>query len=137
MKPIVTAHQYIATCASVFSQQLAEMILNAHAWNASWLERVRAQFQVQRAAALFSIERDLEVKIPSPAGAFYAFVPVPFCESLPLAKALATDAAVLVIPGIAFGRAGEGFVRISFAVPVDSIGTGIERIGRWLRAARR
>ena len=137
MKPIVTAHQYIATCASVFSQQLAEMILDAHAWNASWLERVRAQFQEQREAALFSIERDMGAKIPPPAGAFYAFAPVPFCESLPFAKALATDAAVLVIPGVAFGRAGEGFVRISFAAPVDAIGTGIERIGRWLRAAKR
>jgi aspartate/methionine/tyrosine aminotransferase len=137
MKPIITAHQYIATCASVFSQQLTEMILDAHAWNASWLERVRAQFQEQREAALFSIERDMGAKIPPPAGAFYAFVPVPSCESLPFAKALATDAGVLVIPGVAFGRAGEGFVRISFAAPVDAIGTGIERIGQWLRAARR
>jgi aminotransferase len=42
-----------------------------------------------------------------------------------------------VIPGIAFGSAGEGFVRISFAAAVDQIGVGIERMGRWLRATRR
>ncbi len=137
MKPIVIAHQYIATCASVFSQQLAEMILDEREWNASWLERVRAQFREQREAALYSIEHELEAKIAAPAGAFYAFVPVPFRDSLSFAKSLATDAAVLVIPGIAFGSWGEGFVRISFAASVDQIGVGIERMGRYLRGVAR
>ncbi|MEA2163122.1 MAG: hypothetical protein QOK37_1249 [Thermoanaerobaculia bacterium] len=135
MKPIVTAHQYIATCASAFSQSLAESILSDDAWNRAWLDRVRAQFRAQRESALFSIARELEVTIPAPAGAFYAFVPVPSCDTVTFARTLATDAAVLVIPGIAFGSMGEGFVRISYAASLDDIGTGIERIGRWLRAA--
>jgi aspartate aminotransferase len=137
MKPIITAHQYIATCASVFSQQLGEMILSDEAMNGLWLERVRAQFREQRDAALYSIAHELEAQIPPPAGAFYAFVPVPACETLTFAKTLATDAGVLVIPGVAFGSGGEGFVRISFAASVETLGAGIERIGRWLRAARR
>jgi len=137
MKPIVTAHQYIATCASAFSQSLAESILSDAAWNRSWLERIRAQFRTQREAALFSIAREIDVTIPPPAGAFYAFVPVPACETVSFAKTLATDAAVLVIPGVAFGSLGEGFVRISFAASIEDIGTGIERIGRWLRSAGR
>ncbi len=137
MKPIVTAHQYIATCASVFSQALAEMILDNTDWNASWLENVRAQMRTQRDTALHSIERELEAKIASPAGAFYAFVPVPSCDTLTFAKTLASDAAVLVIPGIAFGSAGQGFVRISFAASLEQIGSGIERMGRWLRAVGR
>lgn len=137
MKPIVTAHQYIATCASVFSQALAEEIFEHAAWNASWLERVRAQFATQREAALHAIAQELEVTIPPPAGAFYAFAPVPSCDTLSFARALATDGAVLVIPGVAFGSRGEGFVRISFAAPVGEIGAGIERMGRWLRASGR
>jgi aspartate/methionine/tyrosine aminotransferase len=135
MKPIVTAHQYIATCASAFSQSLAESILSDDAWNRSWLDRIRAQFRAQRESALFSIARELEVTIPEPAGAFYAFVPVPSCDTEMFARTLATDAAVLVIPGIAFGSIGEGFIRISYAASIDEIGTGIERIGRWLRGA--
>ena len=134
VKPIITAHQYIATCASVFSQALGEAILSDPSWNASWLERVRAQFTTQRQAALHAIERELGATIEPPAGAFYAFAPVPSCDTEMFAKTLATDAAVLVIPGVAFGAAGEGFVRISFAASLDHIGTGIERIGRWLRA---
>jgi aspartate/methionine/tyrosine aminotransferase len=137
MKPIVTAHQYVATCASAFSQSLAESILANADWNAAWLDRVRAQFRIQRESALFSIVRELEVTIPPPAGAFYAFVPSPACDTITFAKTLATDAAVLVIPGAAFGSLGEGFIRISYAASLDEIGTGIERIGRWLRAQER
>lgn len=137
MTPIVTAHQYIATCASVFSQALAENVLAEKEWNAQWLERMRAQFRTQREAALYAIARELEAEIEPPAGAFYAFVPVPLCGTEAFAKALATDAAVLVIPGIAFGKRGEGFVRISYATSVEQIGSGIERMGRYLRGIGR
>jgi aspartate/methionine/tyrosine aminotransferase len=137
MKTIVTAHQYIATCASVFSQALAEAIFEDREWNEAWLQGVRAQFSEQREAALYAIEHELEVRITPPSGAFYAFVPVPACESIELAKTLATDAAVLVIPGVAFGPHGQGFVRISFAAPVDQVTAGIERIGRYLRGMGR
>ncbi len=137
MKPIVTAHQYIATCASAFSQSLAESIFMHPGFNRPWLETIRAQFREQRDKALEAIERELEVTIPPPAGAFYAFVPVPACDSVTFAKTLATDAAVLVIPGVAFGSLGEGFIRISYAAKLDDISYGIGQIGRWLRASGR
>jgi aspartate aminotransferase len=133
LRPVITAHQYIATCASVFSQALAEAVIDAKEWNGEWLAGVREQFRAQREAALYAIEHELEVKIDPPRGAFYTFVPVPACDTVTFAKTLATDAAVLVIPGVAFGSGGEGFVRISFAASADAIAAGIERIGRWLR----
>jgi aspartate/methionine/tyrosine aminotransferase len=135
MQPIVTAHQYIATCASVFSQALAEQILDDPAWNAGWLAGVRAQFAAQREAALYAIRHELEAEVAPPAGAFYAFAPIPSCDTISFAKTMATDAAVLVIPGVAFGSRGEGFIRISYAAPVEQITAGIERIGRYLRAS--
>jgi aspartate/methionine/tyrosine aminotransferase len=137
MKPVITAHQYIATCASVFSQALAEMIFDQRAWNESWLANVREQFSAQREAALYAIRHELDTTIEPPRGAFYAFVPLPACDTISLAKELATDAAVLVIPGLAFGTLGQGFVRISYAAPIEQITSGIERIGRWLRAKGR
>lgn len=135
MKPIITAHQYVATCASVFSQALAEMIFDDPEWNAAWLAGVRAQFRAQREAALYAIHHELEAELAPPAGAFYAFAPVPSCDTISFAKTLATDAAVLVIPGLAFGTRGQGFIRISYAAPVEQITAGIERIGRFLRAS--
>jgi aminotransferase len=137
MKPVLTAHGYIATCASVFSQALAQTVFESPEWNASWLERMRAQFRRQREEALHAIERELAVTIEPPAGAFYAFAPVPACDTLAFTKKLATDAAVLIIPGVAFGAAGEGFVRISYAASPEKIRGGIERVGRHLRASGR
>lgn len=137
MKPVITAHQYIATCASVFSQALGDAIYSDPGWNSRWLAGLRAQFATQRQSALYALERELETRIAPPAGAFYAFTPVPACESIALAKTLATDAAVLVIPGAAFGPHGEGFVRVSFAASPEQITAGIERIGRFLRSEGR
>jgi len=137
LKPVITAHQYIATCASVFSQALAELIFEHRAWNDTWLSNVREQFAAQREAALYAIHHELDTDIAPPRGAFYAFVPIPACDTISFAKELATDAAVLVIPGLAFGTLGQGFVRISYAAPIDQITSGIERIGRWLRAQGR
>jgi aspartate aminotransferase len=134
LKPVITAHQYIATCASAFAQTLAESILGDHDWNAGWLDRMRTQFKAQRDAALHGIERELGVTLTPPRGAFYAFVPIAAPKSLPFATALATDAAVLVIPGIAFGRRGEGYVRISYAASLEQINSGLERMGRYVRS---
>ena len=137
IKPVLTAHGYIATCASAFSQVLAEKVLSSPEWNASWLEGIRAQFGRQREAALAAIERELEAAVHPPPAAFYAFVPVPSCDTLAFARSMALDAAVLIIPGIAFGPAGEGFIRISYAASLEQLGSGIERLGRALRAAGR
>ena len=137
MRPVVTAHQYIATCASVFSQALAESILDDPEWNAAWLESVRTQFAAQRASAIHAVRRELEADLDPPPAAFYLFAPVPACETLSFARALATEAAVLVIPGVAFGPRGQGFIRISYAAPPDQITAGIERIGRYLRESGR
>ena len=56
------------------------------------------------------------VRYAAPAGAFYAFVGVEgLTDSLGLAKKLVTHQRVAVAPGVAFGAAGEGFLRVCFA----------------------
>lgn len=132
MKPIITAHQYITTCASVFSQQLAQAILSDSEANQMWLDAVREQFREQRDVAVRTARRALGVEVEEPAGAFYLFVPIPACKSVELSKALVLDAAVVTIPGSAFGKRGEGFLRISYAADHDMIRRGIERVGEHL-----
>jgi aspartate aminotransferase len=132
MLPIVTAHQYIATCASVFSQDLANLVIADGEANQAWLDGVRARFAEQREAALRAAQQALGVEVVPPKGGFYLFVPIPACNSVQLAKALVLDAAVVTIPGAAFGKKGEGFLRVSYAAEPDLIRRGIERIGEHL-----
>lgn len=130
MKTIVKAHQYIATCASVFSQRLARSVFENRDWNQRWLRSMREQFASQRQTALAACEQRLHHPVtPLPEGAFYLFIPVPSCDTVALAKTLATDAAVLVIPGVAFGGRGEGYLRISYATSPQNIMNGFARLG--------
>jgi aspartate aminotransferase len=127
MRTIYKSHQYIATCASVFSQRLAESVLESRDWNTRWLEGIRAQFGAQRSVLLDGL-REGGFEIAPPPGAFYAFVPVPSGDSLALAMRLTTETDVLTIPGIAFGARGEGHIRISYAADPELIREGTRRI---------
>ena len=63
------------------------------------------------------------VRYTAPDGAFYAFIGVEgLTDSLALAKRLVSDHRVAVAPGVAFGDAGEGWLRLCFAQSRDRIG---------------
>jgi len=77
------------------------------------------------------------VRYAPPPGAFYAFVGIDgVTDSLALAKRLVTQEKVAVAPGIAFGAAGEGHLRICFAQSPARIGRAMERLRAGLLAAR-
>lgn len=70
-----------------------------------------------------------------PHGAFYIFPDITktgltsdeFCERL------LKDQKVACVPGTAFGDAGEGFIRVSYAYSIDHIKTALERIECFLK----
>ena len=53
-----------------------------------------------------------------------------FCEKL------IESHRVAVVPGDAFGKSGEGFIRVSYAYSLNHINTAIERIGEFLKELR-
>lgn len=65
-----------------------------------------------------------------PAGTFYAFPNITRTgyDSKAIAQKLLTEAKVVTVPGVAFGEAGEGYIRLSFATSVDNIKEAISRI---------
>jgi aspartate aminotransferase len=64
-------------------------------------------------------------------GAFYAFPDArgTGMDSMTLADKLLREAHVAVTPGVAFGQAGEGHLRLSFATSDELLESAIERIG--------
>jgi aspartate aminotransferase len=75
------------------------------------------------------------VRYAAPVGAFYAFVGVDgLTDSLELAKRLVTRHGVGVAPGIAFGDAGEGHLRICFAQSAERMERAMGRLRDGLRA---
>jgi aspartate/methionine/tyrosine aminotransferase len=75
------------------------------------------------------------IRYRPPDGAFYAFLAVDgLRDSLDLAKKLVTRHGVAVAPGIAFGAAGEGWLRVCFAQSAPLLERAMQRLRDGLRA---
>lgn len=97
--------------------------------DAETVERFRAHCAAGRAAVGEALLGLNGVRYIAPDGAFYAFVGVEgLTDSLALAKRLVHEQRVAVAPGIAFGSAGEGYLRICFAQSADRIERAMERL---------
>ena len=75
-----------------------------------------------------------ELGLPAfrPAGAFYAWVDVSAAGvgAREVALRLLAEEGVALAPGTAFGRGGEGFVRLSLAASEDTLAEGSRRLAR-------
>jgi alanine-synthesizing transaminase len=74
--------------------------------------------------------------IPPPAASMFAWAPIPEAfrslGSLEFAKRLIDEAGIAVAPGIGFGKAGDGFVRIALIVDEPRIQLAAERLQTFL-----
>ncbi|MDD2860069.1 MAG: aminotransferase class I/II-fold pyridoxal phosphate-dependent enzyme [Acidiphilium sp.] len=73
------------------------------------------------------------VRLQAPAASFYAFARIEgVADSLALARRLALEHKVAVAPGVAFGAAGEGYLRLCFAQSPAKLALAVERLRRGL-----
>ncbi len=76
-------------------------------------------------------------QIPSPAASMFAWAPIPepfrHLGSIEFCRRLVDEAGVAVAPGVGFGPAGEGHVRIALIVDEPRIQAAAERVERFLR----
>ncbi|SHI45351.1 LL-diaminopimelate aminotransferase [Desulfofundulus thermosubterraneus] len=70
--------------------------------------------------------------IPKPNASMFVWAPLPagYTSSRQFALELLERAGVLVIPGLAFGAMGEGYVRIALVQEEELLAEAVERIGR-------
>jgi alanine-synthesizing transaminase len=76
-------------------------------------------------------------QIPSPAASMFAWAPIPepfrHLGSIEFCRRLVDETGVAVAPGVGFGPAGEGHVRIALIVDEPRIQVAAERIEGFLR----
>lgn len=128
---ITKIHQFAIMCAPTTSQYAAiEALRNGD----EDIARMVEEYDMRRRIIVDGFNR-IGLTCREPLGAFYAFPNIElsgmtseeFCEKLLYSKKVA------IVPGTAFGRGGEGFVRASYCYSVDHIKTAIERIGEFLQ----
>ncbi len=72
-------------------------------------------------------------KMPIPQGSMFVWAPVPTNQdSVSFAMDLAREAGVIVVPGVAFGDYGEGFVRVAMVQDENVLQEAVQRIQRFL-----
>lgn len=123
---LTVLHQYVTTCASTVSQHAALAAFTDAGRTAR--EALRADLRARRDFILGLIDAELGCGRIVPDGGFYVMMDVArFGPSFEVAERL-LEQGVITIPGAAFGREGEGYLRLSFATDFDVIEEGIRRI---------
>ena len=117
--PMIKIHQYCIMCAPSTSQlAVVEAAMNAD----NEIKKMRDEYNHRRRVIVQGL-KDAGLDCFTPYGAFYAFPCIKstglsseeFCERFLLEKHVA------IVPGNAFGKCGEGFVRISYAASLEDI----------------
>ena len=128
IRPLQTLAQSLFISASHFVQRAG---IAALAHGESTLREMRSAYARRRPLLLDGLA-GLGFSVPTPpAGAFYVFADARGFgdDSRRLAFDLLERAHVAVTPGIDFGRAGEGFLRFSYAASDQAIARALERLG--------
>ena len=101
------------------------------------VDAMRDEYRTRRDVMLAWLEADARFRVTRPAGAFYLFPDVSELllpdgprTSAELVQALLTDAHVALTPGEAFDA--PGFIRFSYAAPMDQLREAWTRIQRFL-----
>jgi LL-diaminopimelate aminotransferase len=98
---------------------------------------VRAELERRRDAGVSAL-RTAGFVADSPKGAMYLWVALPAeVPSAVFARRSLEEAGVVVLPGSAFGPAGEGYFRIALTVGPARLGEAVARLGEMLERMRR
>jgi aminotransferase len=128
---MVRVHQYSMLCASIISQEAA---IEALENGADDVTAMREQYRLRRNYVVKHFnECGLTCHLPE--GAFYAFPSIKKTglTSREFAVKLLESQRVAVVPGDAFGPAGEGFVRASYCATMPDLERAMERVAKFVQ----
>ncbi len=126
-KEIVKVQEHTITCATAFAQKAGVAALRGPT---APLEAMVAEFRARRDLVMKEVAKIDRLSTDRPRGAFYVFPKVAVrLDSATLCERILKEASVAVTPGSAFGEAGEGHIRISYAASRETITEGVRRVG--------
>lgn len=135
MKQMLKLHQYCIMSSPTVSQYAA---ITAMTKCREEVDKMVEEYDMRRRLLVKGFN-DMGLDCFEPQGAFYVFpcikstgmTSAEFCERL------IYDKKVAVVPGDAFGKSGEGFVRVSYAYSVQHLTTALGRIREFLEEIKK
>ncbi len=134
IRQMTKIHQYVIMSAPTTSQYAAiEALKNGIAD----VDRMREAYN-QRRRFLVKELNDMGLPCFEPYGAFYVFPNISKfgMTSEEFATRLLKEQRVAVVPGDAFGKCGEGFLRISYAYSIEDLKRALEKIQKFIDILR-
>ena len=131
LEAMLKIHQYAIMCAATMSQAAA---LQALLHGEEDVQRMVASYAQRRRVIVEGLNR-IGLTCGDPKGAFYAFpsIAATGLSSEEFAEQLLFEEKVAVVPGSAFGAAGEGFVRCAYCTAQDKIEEALVRMERFVK----
>ena len=129
---MIKLQQYTMVHAPAISQRAALAALNGPQ---DFIERMVKVFDERRRFLVPRLNEIEGFRCPTPMGAFYAFPNVEGLGKLSkdLAQYLLQSGGVAVVPGSVFGIGGEGYLRLSYAQPLDKLEEACNRIEKAIK----
>jgi aminotransferase len=124
-------HQYCMLCAPIMSQMAG---IEALKMGKNAYEEMRQSYEVRRNLIVGRLNQ-MGLHCFNPGGAFYVFpeIRTTGLSSKDFAFKLLEQKSVAVVPGNAFGTAGEGFVRCCYATAPDLIEKAMDEMERFVK----
>ncbi|WP_324736367.1 aminotransferase class I/II-fold pyridoxal phosphate-dependent enzyme [Thermococcus sp. SY098] len=133
IKDMIKLHAYVIGNVSSFVQVAGiEALRSPKSWEA--VEKMRREYAERRKIVLDAIKEMPYISAFEPKGAFYIFANIKETgmTSEEFSEWLLEKAKVVVIPGTAFGKNGEGYVRISYATKKEKLIEAMKRMKKAL-----
>ncbi len=124
-------HQYTMMCVPIMAQMAAIEALKS---GEAAVKEMVADYDRRRRVMVKGLNA-IGLSCFEPKGAFYAFpsVAVTGLSSEEFAEKLLIEERVAVVPGVAFGGSGEGYVRCCYATALDEIREALRRMRRFVQ----
>jgi len=132
---MLLVHQFTVACVDTVAQYAATAALEGPQDSVSTMV---SMFDKRRRFICERLGEMEHVRCFLPEGAFYAFPNIKEFgkTSAELSEYLLKEARVVVTPGSAFGKYGEGYLRFSYATSFEKIVEALDRIERAIRKLR-
>ncbi|MDQ3696115.1 MAG: pyridoxal phosphate-dependent aminotransferase [Chloroflexota bacterium] len=121
-------HSHSVTCATSFVQAAGVVALTGPQ---DFIPDMVSAWDRRRRAVATGLNAVKGITCPLVEGAFYAFPDIRQIgkSSVEVADLLLQEGHVALVPGVAFGEAGEGHLRLSFATSDELLDQAVHRIG--------
>ena len=129
-KQMLKIHQYAIMCAPTASQFAA---VQAMRHGDPDVAEMRAEYNRRRRYLVGGLQ-EMGIDCFHPEGAFYVWPNISKfgMSSEVFCRRLMEEGGVVIVPGTAFGKCGEGFARISYAYSVEHIAKALDRIEKFI-----